>query len=70
MNTKKAKRETIVLAILNIAVAFSTIIYDIPAIQAGIGKFVQNHPYLPPELYPIIFMVHSARLFNEPVNLE
>ena len=70
MNTKKAKSETINLAALKIVVAFSIIIYETPTMQAGIGKFVQNNPRLLPQLYPIIFMVHSARLFNALTNLE
>lgn len=51
-------------------VAFSINIYDIPAMQVEGGKFVQNNPHLLPQLYLIIFMIHSARLFNALINIE
>lgn len=70
MNTKKAKSETIVLAILNTVYAFSIITHEIPAMQTWIRKFVWNNPHLLPQLYPVIFMVHSARLFNVPIDLQ
>lgn len=63
MNTKKTKSETIVLVILSIVVAFSITIYETPAVQAGMGRFVHTNPGLLPQLYLIIFIVHSSRFY-------